>query len=162
MSCAWWQFGPPWPPQYSKPWPPPNILNLPTPMISKHDCSSSEQDNTDFGILLVSYYTNGESSWVDKQNSNSSVQNSTCYILLISYYINGKSSRVGEQNSNSSVQNSTCYILLISYYTVGNHVILMIGFTEFRAGIRTKQVNKIYHTFLNTQPVFIKQSAHTF
>ena len=31
----------------------------------------------------------------------------------------------------------------------------------FRAGIRTKQVNKIYHTFLNTQPIFIKQSAHT-
>ena len=31
----------------------------------------------------------------------------------------------------------------------------------FRAGIRTKQVNKIYHTFLNTRPIFIKQSAHT-
>ena len=28
-------------------------------------------------------------------------------------------------------------------------------------GIRTKQVNKTYHNFLNTQPIFIKQSTHT-
>ena len=39
-SCACWELGPPLappppppPPQYSKPWPP-NILNLPTPMIT--------------------------------------------------------------------------------------------------------------------------------
>ena len=37
----------------------------------------------------------------------------------------------------------------------------MIGFTEFRAGIRTQQVNKTYHTFFSTQPIFIKQSART-
>ena len=41
-------------------------------------------------------------------------------------------------------------------------MIKMVGFTEFRAGIRTKQENKIYHTFLNTRSIFIKQSAHTF
>ena len=51
--------------------------------------------------------------------------------------------------------------VIMSVYTVGNHVIRMIGFKEFRAGIRTKQVNKTYHTFLNTQPIFIKQNAHT-
>ena len=32
--------------------------------------------------------------------------------------------------------------------TVGNHVIGMILFTEFRAGIRTKQVNKLITLFL--------------
>ena len=31
----------------------------------------------------------------------------------------------------------------------------MLGFTEFRAGKQT------YHIFLNTQPIFIKRSAHT-
>ena len=45
--------------------------------------------------------------------------------------------------------------------TVGNHVIRMIGFTEFRAGIRTKQVYKLITLCLNTQPIFTKQSAHT-
>ena len=40
-------------------------------------------------------------------------------------------------------------------------MILMIEFMEFRANIRTKQVNRTYHTFLNTQPIFIKQKANT-
>ena len=31
------------------------------------------------------------------------------------------------------------------YVKAGNHVVLMIGFTEFRAGIRTKHIeNKLY------------------
>ena len=47
------------------------------------------------------------------------------------------------------------------YYTTylfkaGNHVVLMIKFTEFRAGIRTKHVRKINHTSTNTYSIIMQ------
>ena len=64
---------------------------------------------------------------------------------------------VGEDISPNLPPSADSFICSVdSTYFVRNHVVWMIGCTEFRAGIRTKS-NRTYHTFLNTQPIFIKQ-----
>ena len=64
---------------------------------------------------------------------------------------------VGEDISPNLPPSTDSFICSVdSTYFVRNHVVWMIGCTEFRAGIRTKSY-RTYHTFLNTQPIFIKQ-----
>ena len=54
-------------------------------------------------------------------------------------------------NSNNNFDVNLCLklqLLLFFILILGNHVLWMIGFTEFRAGIRTNQVNKLITLFL--------------
>ena len=46
------------------------------------------------------------------------------------------------ENASFGTKYFVLCIVVIPYFKAGNHVVLMIGFTEFHAGSQTKHVRK--------------------